>query len=103
MSPRNQPTLMSVRQARGIEYSIIGLCILALVMIFQPFSLPLFSIGAVLVVIGGLAFNLIPLCRPGAPIRSLVRAGVIVLLLLVVISAVAIASAYLYGVYLQPR
>jgi hypothetical protein len=92
---------MSVATARSIEYAIIGLCVTALVFVFQPFSLTLYGIGAGLVVLGGLAFNLVPLCRPGTPLKSLVRAGLIVLALVVVVAAIAIASAWLYGLYLQ--
>ena len=56
---------MTASQAKLIEYSIIGLCILALLMIFQPFTLAFYSIGAGLVVLGGLAFNLIPFLSRG--------------------------------------
>lgn len=94
---------MTAAQARRVEYSIIGLCIAALVMIFQPFSLTLFGIGAALVVLGGLAFNLVPLCRPGVPAAGLLKAGGIVLLILLVVAGIAIAAAYLYGVYLQSQ
>ena len=97
------PEGMTARQASTVEWSIIGLCILALILIFQPFWLPLYSIGAGLVVLGGLAFNLVPLCRPGVPRRSLVNAGVIVLVLLLVVAGLAIGSAYLYGVYLRSQ
>jgi hypothetical protein len=95
--------VLTAQQARTVEWSIIGLCILALVLIFQPFWLPLYSIGAGLVVLGGLAFNLVPLCRPGVPRRSLINAGVMVLVLLLVVAALAIGSAYLYGVYLRSQ
>lgn len=44
-------------QARRAEYSIIGVCLLALVLIFQPYSVTLFTIGAGLVVFGGLAIG----------------------------------------------
>lgn len=91
---------MSARQALAIEWSIIGLCLGALILIFQPFSLTLYGVGAGLAVLGGLAFNLVPLCRPGVRVGSVVRAGVIVLLILLVVAALAIGSAYLYGVYL---
>ena len=94
---------LTARQARTVEWSIIGLCILALILIFQPFWLPLYSIGAGLVVLGGLAFNLVPLCRPGVPRRSLINAAVIVLVLLLVVAGLAIGSAYLYGVYLRSQ
>ena len=92
---------MSVTTARAIEYSIIGLCIVSLIMIFQPFKLALFSVGAGLVVLGGLAFNLVPLCRPGRPLASIGKAALIVLVTLLIVASLAIGSAYLYGIYLQ--
>ncbi|MGE0116334.1 MAG: hypothetical protein AB7S71_23105 [Dongiaceae bacterium] len=103
-----QPTVakregMSARQAQSVEWSIIALCILALALIFQPFWLPLYSIGAGLVVLGGLAFNLVPLCRPGVPRRKLINAGITVLLLLLIVAGLAIGSAYLYGEFLKSQ
>jgi hypothetical protein len=95
--------LLTPQQARTVEWCIIGLCILALVLIFQPFWLSLYSVGAGLVVLGGLAFNLVPLARPGVRRRSLVNAAIIVLVLLVVVAALAIGSAYLYGEYLKSQ
>lgn len=92
--------LLTRRSAKAVEMSIIGLCVAAMVMIFQPFSQTLFSIGAGLVVLGGLAFNLVPFCTPGRPVRSLVNVGLIVLAILVVVVLLAIGSAMLYGVYL---
>jgi hypothetical protein len=92
---------MSAATARTIEYSIIGLCVISLVLIFQPFSLRLYGIGAGLVVLGGLAFNLIPQCRPGVPGRWLVTVGLIVLALLVVVFLLAVGTSYLYAWYLE--
>ena len=94
---------MTARQARRVEFAIIGLCILALAMIFQPFSMTAFSIGAGLVVLAGLAFNLVPLARPGVPYRAVVRAGLIVLAILVVVVLLAIGSAELYTLYLKSQ
>ena len=99
-SEKPAPALLTRRSAKAIEMSIIGLCVTALVMIFPPFSQTLFSIGAGLVVLGGLSFNLVPLCVPGRPVRSLVKAGLIVLAVLTVVVLIAIGSAMLYGVYL---
>ena len=73
--------------------------ILALALIFQPFSLALFGIGCALVVFAGLANNLLPLCQPGTTLRSLVVAGVIVALTFFVVLLISIAAAYLYGVF----
>jgi len=97
--PRN-PEGMSRRQARTIELSIIGLCILALVFVFQPLSITLYGIGAVAVIVGGLAFNLVPMCRPGAPVRDLVKGGLIVLIILIVVILLALGATELYKIYL---
>lgn len=101
MSGRTNGEGMSAATARTIEYSIIALCLLSLVLIFQPFSLTLYGIGAGLVVLGGLAFNLIPFCRPGVPLRSLVKVALIVLALLVVVFLLAVGTSYLYAWYLE--
>lgn len=90
---------MSVRTARTIEYSIIALCIVSLVLIFQPYDIRLFSVGAALVVLGGLAFNLVPQCRAGQPLKGVLKVGLIVLILLLVIAVIAMGAAYLYGIY----
>ena len=93
-------TGMTARQARVTERSIIGLCILAILMIFQPYWMPLFSVGAGLVVLGGLAFNLVPLCRPGMPVRGLAKAALIVLIVFAIALAIAIGFVELYKIYL---
>ncbi len=91
---------MSRRQARFIEYTIITLAVVAVLLIFQPFSLTLFSIGCVGVVVTGLAFNLVPFCRPGVPLGTLARVIVIVLVILGIAALLGIATAYLYVWYL---
>ena len=47
MSGLDEKPGLTARQARRVEFGIIGLCIAALVMIFQPFSLTLFGIGTI--------------------------------------------------------
>ena len=94
---------MSGRTAAAIRNGIIGICILALVLIFQPFSRALFTVGCILVVFGGLAFNLVPLSEKGTPPRSVLIAGLIVIIALLVIAGLAILSAWLYGVYFVRR
>jgi hypothetical protein len=101
MSERIEGEGMSAATARTIEYSIIALCLVALIMIFQPFSLTLYGIGAGLVVLCGLAFNLIPHCRPGVPLRWLITVALIVLALLVVVFVLAVGTSYLYAWYLE--
>lgn len=76
------------------------LCLLALVMIFQPFSRLAFTAGCILVVVGGLAFNLVPMCTPGRSLRSLLRAAAMVLAVFGVVVLLALGSAFLYGIYL---
>ena len=63
---------MSPATAQRLEWGLIGLGILALALIFQPFSLALFGVGCALVVFAGLANNLLPLCQPGTTGRALV-------------------------------
>ena len=85
--------------AQRLEWGLIGIGILALALIFQPFSLPLFGGGCALVVFAGLANNLLPLCQPGATPRSLIVASVIIALTFFVVMLISIVAAYLYGVF----
>jgi hypothetical protein len=100
-APLAAPRGMTAAQARTVEFAIIGLCLVAVVMIFQPFSLTLYGIGAGLVVLGGLAFNLIPHCRPGVPFGALLRVLGIVAALLVVVFLLSVGTTYLYSLYLE--
>jgi hypothetical protein len=88
---------MSVAAARRLEFFIIGIGALALVLIFQPISLKLFGVGCVLVVLAALSNNLLPLCEPGVPPRSVLMAAAIVAAIFVVVVSVSLVSAYLYG------
>ena len=83
---------MSRRTARLIVIAIIGLCLLALVFIFQPVYRPLYSAGCVMVVVGGLLFNLIPFANTQNPVRRVVRVAAIVGAIL--IAAVFIALGF---------
>lgn len=83
---------MSRRTARVIVLSIIGLCLLAIVFIFQPVWKPLYTAGCIMVVVGGLAFNLIPFANTQNSVRRVVRVGLIVLAIL--IGAVLIAIGF---------
>lgn len=94
---------MAATTARRVEDAIILLCVAALAFVFQPFSQLFSGIGMGLVVLAGLAFNLIPLCEPGRPARHLVRAAVVVLLIFLAVLAVALLSAHLYGLYLTAQ
>ena len=88
---------MSVASATRLEFFIIGLGVLALLLIFQPFSLALFGIGCGLVVLAALSNNLLPLCEPGVPAKTIIRAALIVAVIFVVVVGLSLISAYLYG------
>ena len=92
---------MTAAQAKLIERFIIGLCVISIIFIFQPFSIQLFSIGCVTVVIGALAFNLVPLCREGVPLKALRKAIIIVLVILGIAAALGVGTAFLYVGYLE--
>jgi len=91
---------MTATQARLLENAIILLCVVSIVMIFQPFSIQLFSVGCVLVVIGALLFNLIPFCRAGVTFKQIGKVILIVLAGLVVAALLGIGTAFLYVEYL---
>jgi hypothetical protein len=92
---------MSAAQARAVEFAIVALSIASLVMIFQPFWLELYTVGAALVIVAGLAFNLVPLARPGRSARSLVKATIIILVIFAIVTALALGSAELYAIYMS--
>jgi hypothetical protein len=103
MSNDDQGGGMSPATARKLEYMIIGLGVLALLMIFQPFNIQLFAIGCVLVVAAGLANNLLPLAQPGVSARSVVTAAMVIAIIFCIVLLVAIFAAHLYGVlFLKP-
>jgi hypothetical protein len=90
---------MSPKEALRLEFFIIGLGLLALVLIFQPFSLTLFAIGSGLVVLAGLVNNLLPLAQPGVQIRSVVVVALVVAMIFCIVLLVSISAAHLYGVF----
>lgn len=90
---------MTPASARKVEYAIIGIGVLALLLIFQPFNIGLFTIGCILVVVAGLINNLLPLARPGVPGRAVLKAAMIVAMIFCLTLVVAIFAAHLYGVF----
>jgi hypothetical protein len=94
-----RPRGMSPATAALFEHAIIGLGVLALLMIFQPFSLLLFGVGCALVVVAGLLNNLLPLCAPGVPAATLGKVALLIAVIFLIVAGIAIASAYLYGVF----
>ncbi|MEP3276615.1 MAG: hypothetical protein ABJN26_29185 [Stappiaceae bacterium] len=97
MSSQSGSTL-NKQSALRLEFTIIGLGIVALMMIFQPFSLTVFSLGCGLVVLAALANNLLPLAETGTPVRTVIFAAAVVALIFCTALLVAIAAAHLYGV-----
>lgn len=93
---------LSERQARTVEFGIVGASLLALVMIFQPFSLELFTLGAAAIVIVGLVFNLVPLAQPGKTWRSLLIASIVIVVAFAIVTALSLGMAELYGYYVTP-
>jgi hypothetical protein len=94
---------MGVANATRLEYAIIGLGVLALILIFQPFSLSLFGIGCGLVVLAGLLNNLLPLCEPQTSLRAVAKVTLIVAAIFVIVVGLAILSAHYYGVFFVGR
>ena len=96
-------TGMGAKNALRLEFFIIGLGILALVLIFQPFSLGIFAFGGLLVVIAGLVNNLLPLARADVPIRSVGVVAMVVAMIFCIVLLLAIIAAWAYGVlFLAP-
>jgi hypothetical protein len=94
---------MSVSTARRIEFTIIGLGILALVLIFQPFSITVFTFGCMLVVLAGLLNNLLPMAQPGVKFSAFITVTMVVAMIFGIVLLVSIVAAYLYGVgFLNP-
>jgi len=93
---------ISARTARTLEYVIVVASILALVLIFQPFAVELFTLGAAAIVIVGLAFNIVPLCTPGKSVRSLVIATIVIVVAFAVVTVLALGFAELYAYYISP-
>lgn len=100
---RSRQDGMTPEHALRLEYSIIGLGVVALILIFQPFSLGLFAVGSGLVVLAALINNLLPLAVPGVPVRSVVTVGMVVALIFCIVLLLAITAAHFYGVlFLKP-
>ena len=90
---------MSRQGALKLEFFIIGLGIFALILIFQPFSLTLFAVGSMIVVLAGLINNLLPLAQPGVKVRTVITIGMMVAMIFCIVLLVAITAAHLYGAF----
>ena len=94
----NQKSL-TPQSALYMEYAIIALGLVALIMIFQPFSMTLFTIGSMVVVFAGLVNNLLPLAQPGVKVRSVITITMVVAMIFCIVLLVSIVAAYLYGAF----
>ena len=90
---------MTREGALRLEYFIIGLGIFALILIFQPFSVTLFAVGGIIVVIAGLINNLLPMAQPGVRVKSVITVGMVVAMIFCIVLLISIAAAHLYGVF----
>ena len=97
----NTSGALTKKQAKIVERIIVGFSISSLVFLFQPFSMTLYSIGCIAVVVGGLSFNLVPLCVEGVKVAQLIKIALIIFIILIVVAIIAIGSGHLYGIYLQ--
>jgi hypothetical protein len=77
----------------------MGLGVFALLMIFQPFNISLFTVGCALIVLAGLVNNLLPLAQPGVPKRSLVTVAMVIAMIFCIVLLAAIVVAHLYGAF----
>lgn len=98
-SPSSSPQGMGRTSALRLEYAIIGLGLLALVMIFQPFSITIFTVGAILVVLAGLINNLLPLAQPNVQWRSVITVAMVVAMVFCIVLLLSIVAAHLYGAF----
>lgn len=92
---------LSKKQAKNLERAIVLFSVLALVCLFQPFSMFLYAVACGAVVVAGLMFNLVPLCVEGVKVSQLIKIAVIIFLILIIIAIIAIGAGYLYGFYLE--
>ncbi|PHR95296.1 MAG: hypothetical protein COA78_30445 [Blastopirellula sp.] len=99
MTQKPETKKLTLASALRLEFAIIGLGIVALFMIFQPFSLTVFSLGCGLVVVAALVNNLLPLAEVGTPVRKIFWAATVVFLIFFTALLVSIVAAHLYGLF----
>ena len=86
---------MSPRTALLIVASVIAICLLALLFIFQPFVKELYTAGCIMVVIGGLTFNVVPFANTQYSVRRVIRVMAIVIAILLIAVGIAIGFVYI--------
>ena len=86
---------MSPRTARLVVSAVIAVCLLALLFIFQPFVKELYTAGCIMVVSGGLTFNVVPFANTQNSLGRVLRVLSIVLAILIIAVGIAIGFVYL--------
>lgn len=87
---------LSSKSAAQARTAVLGLSIGSLLLVFQPFSLTLFSIGCVTIILSGLIFNVMPFLRAGTPYSKIWRVLGIIFGVLVIVFVIATLSAWAY-------
>ena len=91
-------TGLSKKQAKNVERGIVIFSVIALICLFQPFTIYLYGVACGAVVVAGLMFNLVPLCVEGVKTSQI---AIIIFVILVIVAIVAIGSGHLYAIYLE--
>tara|TARA_B100000676_G_C17689585_1_gene635619 strand:+ start:153 stop:461 length:309 start_codon:yes stop_codon:yes gene_type:complete len=91
---------LTKKQAKNTERAIVIFSIIALICLFQPFTIYLYGLACAGVVIAGLMFNLVPLCVEGVKTGQLIKIAIIIFVILVIVAVVAVGAGHLYGWYL---
>jgi len=94
-------TGLTKKQAKNVERGIVIFSVIALICLFQPFTIYLYGAACAAVVVAGLMFNLVPLCVEGVKTSQLIKIAIIIFVILVIVAVVAIGSGYLYAIYLE--
>lgn len=94
MSDQSRTQMMSPRTVRVVTTTVIVICLLALLFIFQPVVRELYTAGCIMVVVGGLVFNVMPFANTQNKLSRIFRVlGIVGAILL---AAVLIAIGFVY-------
>lgn len=95
MSDQSRTQMMSPRTVRVVTTTVIVICLLALLFIFQPVVRELYTAGCIMVVVGGLVFNVMPFANTQNKLSRIFRVLGIVGAILIVAVLIAIGFVYL--------
>lgn len=88
--------LLTPTSAKHARTAVLCFSIGSLFLVFQPFSMTLFSIGCVTIILSGLVFNVMPFLQAGTEISKIWRVLGTIFLILVIVFAIATLSAWAY-------